>query len=211
MSGGGGGGGGTGVPYEPTLIPAHVFKDGLNVVLSPTEINHILLQICVEDISEDANDDGCDGAEGDTVTDDDGGDGGTLTKLDIELLDSMGVEDAIDRIGSELEENQDTERITITGSGCSKHHYSVIAACMAWYAVHRCCPRVYIRDTFPDHADGPRRIGHSKGYALRKHALTARPSGFSAIMLKGIAHGQKSCAKTAPPLKRKREDTPGLL
>lgn len=176
--------------YEPTMIPAHVFKDGLNIVLTPTEINDILLQICIEDAKEEES----------RIDDEEDGVPEELS-VSIELDgtdDSM--KKVIDKIGRELDENPDIQKIVIRGEGCKHHHYGVVAACMAWYAVSRRCPRVHIRDKFEGAEEGPRRIGHSKGYALRKYALTTRPPGFSALMLQGIAQKQVLCANTAPSL-----------
>lgn len=175
----------SGGKYEATLIPAHTFHDGLNIVLSPSEINDILLQICIEDEAED-------------LPGDDDGDDINANVIEITLPKLMPMMDAARMIGTQLDENPDTERILVRGEGCKNHHYSVVAACMAWYAICRRCPRVNIRDSFNEDDDGPRRIGHSKGYALRKYALTSRPSGFSALMLMGIARNQMECAHTSP-------------
>jgi hypothetical protein len=85
---------------------------------------------------------------------------------------------------------------------------------MAWYALcPHDCPSVVICD--PHYAAGAS-FGHSKGYALRKHALAAAPRGFSALMLR-----QTACARSGPrpfgrrggghprPFKRTRFTLPG--
>jgi hypothetical protein len=194
--------------YEPTMLPARTFADGEGVVLTPSDINRVLLRIFYvresrppDRMMPGAADDGTGTAD-------------TSRAVTMEIDTGTDTPNSVRARFAALFRTHTTgddgalERIFVIGTRCSRFYATVVGACMAWYALcpHE-CPSVIICDP---HYEAGTPFGHSKGYALRRHALMAEPRGFSALMLRGIVARQKACARTAPrPNKRRGADGGG--